>query len=530
MTVGVSADGGSTGSLGNPDGWWTKRGDAGRTGSVPSAELTDPRTIAWKYEEAGEFVVVDGTVYLQAGSGVHAIDAEDGKPEWEVDDLDASGSLSVIDDTVYVGGDAVTALDTETGETRWQRAFDDGVTVELAAFDAVYVAIDGDEPTLCALDANDGSIRWERETVTVDADDGTDGPQEYVVEPIATAVDDALYTVVEAPNDDEYALIALEPDSGETRWTAYHEDSGTWFAGLTVTENRAIVQYEFPREEPRVFVFDLGDRRFEGAISDRGYKGVATDGDYVALTSETRFSFHDVSTIADDHTESWSYGTATGFGDPVIAGDAIVTATNFGNRNDPDNDIVTAFDIADGSQLWRFTFDGVVWGEHPFDPVPAPVVDDGIIYIVREEELVALQASRDDDTDAEDDADDLESDEEDGVEPDEVNEPDTDEDDEDEGEDAETDDRDAETDDRDDEADDRDDEADDRDDEADENASTDDASDGDDTNGDGTETDDSVSGFTAGAGVAGGALTLEWLRRRATTDEPDEPPSNDRYL
>jgi hypothetical protein len=193
-----------------------------------------------------------------------------------------------------------------------------------------------------------------------------------------------------------------------------------------------------------------------------------------------------------------------------------VAATNFGNRNDPDNDIVTAFDIADGSQLWRFTFDGVVWGEHPFDPVPAPVVDDGIIYIVREEELVALQASRDDDTDAEDDADDLESDEEDGVEPDEVNEPDTDEDDEDEGGDDDSDEsEDAETDDRDDEADDRDDETD-------ENASTDDASDGDDTNGDGTETDDSVPGFTAGAGVAGGALTLEWLRRRAATDEPDE--------
>lgn len=33
---------------------------------------------------------------------------------------------------------------------------------------------------------------------------------------------------------------------------------------------------------------------------------------------------------------------------------------------------------------------------------------------------------------------------------------------------------------------------------------------------------DSVPGFTAGTGLLGGALSLEWLRRRAVTDEPDE--------
>ncbi|ELY59703.1 pyrrolo-quinoline quinone beta-propeller repeat protein [Natronococcus amylolyticus DSM 10524] len=58
--------------------------------------------------------------------------------------------------------------------------------------------------------------------------------------------------------------------------------------------------------------------------------------------------------------------------------------------------------------------------------------------------------------------------------------------------------------------------ADDEDDEAD----TDDDDDSD------TETDDeadSVPGFTTGAGIAGGALGLEWLRRRAATDASAEP-------
>ncbi|SFS92612.1 hypothetical protein [Halostagnicola kamekurae] len=37
-----------------------------------------------------------------------------------------------------------------------------------------------------------------------------------------------------------------------------------------------------------------------------------------------------------------------------------------------------------------------------------------------------------------------------------------------------------------------------------------------------TDDSDSIPGFTTGTGLLGGALSLEWLRRRAVTDEPDE--------
>ncbi|AGB38702.1 hypothetical protein [Natronococcus occultus] len=180
----------------------------------------------------------------------------------------------------------------------------------------------------------------------------------------------------------------------------------------------------------------------------------------------------------------------------MIADDTVVVT--YSTPGPEGGDSVVGFDLRDGTERWRFEFeDDESWSDGA--DAGFLVVEDDTIYTQRGDDLVALRpdgweesgSENEDDTDGESGNDDSE----DGYEPGE-----------DDGE----------------ASDDADGDSDDETDADDETGSGngDEANGGDDGADDDTDDADGMPGFTAGAGIAGGALGLEWLRRRAD-DEAD---------
>jgi outer membrane protein assembly factor BamB len=102
------------------DGWSSYRGNAGNTALVSAGgTFPEPKTVAWTYDRAGDLAAVDGTVYLRTGAGVHALDDSEGSVAWTAEELGADGTPAVADDTVYVGGEELTALNASDGKVRW---------------------------------------------------------------------------------------------------------------------------------------------------------------------------------------------------------------------------------------------------------------------------------------------------------------------------------------------------------------------------------------------------------------------------
>ncbi|MFC4436647.1 MULTISPECIES: hypothetical protein [Natrialbaceae] len=193
---------------------------------------------------------------------------------------------------------------------------------------------------------------------------------------------------------------------------------------------------------------------------------------------------------------------------PIVVGDAL-TAGHFATPPEhvesdyPERSLV-AFNIADGSDRWILDFD-----EELPDAGGRPIAaDENTLYLETVEALVALRASDADDAEPDGDG---SADDDDSANDDPVDE-DDDSDNEDDGSGVGEDDGDA---------------ADDGDDDPDANGGEDEIDgDGDETTDDEDDAGDDVPGFTTGAGIVGGALGLEWLRRKASVDEPtggDEP-------
>ena len=208
-------------------------------------------------------VVVDGTVYVQGGSGVVvAIDADTGRTRWT-----SAGSgfnvgpfgVAVADGRVVAdaGSNGVLALDQNTGMELWRTKLATtptlGVDIQPTVFDGlvfastVPVSVDGiftpgDRGVLYALDAATGVVRWSFDTVK--GDDLWGHPEvnsgggawytpavdtERRVVYFGTANPAPFVGTAEYPNgtsrpgDNLYSdsLLALDVDTGALRW--YHQ-------------------------------------------------------------------------------------------------------------------------------------------------------------------------------------------------------------------------------------------------------------------------------------------------------------------
>lgn len=144
-----------------------------------------------------------------------SLSAADGTIQWEQPlDLDYEGpsAPAFANDTVYIGGSDVIAIDT-TGEEIWRNP--DGGRNLAVADGTVYVSF---PPGLRALSASDGSEQWEY-VVTVEG-----RPAEDAVSSAPAVVNETVYFgLTDFAREDTAGIYALSTTDGSERWTMLFE-------------------------------------------------------------------------------------------------------------------------------------------------------------------------------------------------------------------------------------------------------------------------------------------------------------------
>lgn len=516
----------------SPDGWSSLGGGQGNTGFLEDETgPEDPVAPAWEYNHSGMLAVVDDVVYLAGDDEVHALDAETGSREWEVDVESVEGVPAVAYDTVYLGGEQLTALDAADGDVRWELDLEPDEVIASPNVEAELVLVVADG-VVYAIDALEGEVGWEYEP-----------EDEQLHEQAVAIVEDICITASETQ------LYALDVHNGSELWTYESDDDSLegQFAGQLAAYPMATEEYVVAmRANDELSIHDLEDGEEEGRVGDfNNPEGAIADGRI--LNTVGMDSYHATAHDLETGESEWeAEESGIGATPPITDGDLVYSGlTNEDEFSDGEaGDRFYAFDIDDGSTAWQIDTGASLW--------PLAVVDetlyvgtlssDGLIFALRSNS--ETDADEDDiDEEPEDDGDspeeeEVEGDSEDTDESDEDDDeaPDGDadadggsdddgDDDTDGDSDEDSDDDDAADDDTDDDESDADDDdaTDDADDDVDDGA--DDAADDDvdDAADDDADGDDSVPGFTTGAGLLGGALSLEWLRRREMeTDEEEE--------
>lgn len=349
------------------DGSWSSFGcNASNTREVADGEApVDGVTERWRTEIAQtayrEPVVADGRVYQPEVDTLRVFDAADGSELWTFEDTVTAPLVS--DDVAYSSTrDAVYALEAETGERVWKRAFETPGRVATPSTYAGEELICGVGERVVALDAETGDIEWEREVfgqvldhpaylmgywivVATEAgmvyllgDEGMGQrrwnlPSPPVCPPSADT--DAVYVTCE--NGTTYALLGDSTPDSEILWSA---NTGRAERGIAVADG---------------IVFTTDGRELHALRSDTG----------------VRYWSHDV---GDWRHTAPAYGRETVF----VGGDRL-RALDPAPGGDPDDGPALRFDHA---------FAGRVGS--------GPVLDDGVIYVTAEVEretyaLLALE-------------------------------------------------------------------------------------------------------------------------------------------
>lgn len=488
-----------------PDGWSSLGGDPGNTRYVPDERGPDaPIAPVWEHDSSGRIAVVDGTVYLVTADDdeVHALGADDGALEWQTEVAGADGAPAVAHETVYVGGERLTAIDAADGDVRWdlELEYEWAVPSPAVVDELVFVVADG---TLHAVDAAEGVEWWQFE------------PEGEPLNEQSVAIADGV--VVTAS---ESQLYALDVHDGTERWT-YHDSSdeslSTEFSPSQIaypiaTDDFVVAMRK--NDELTLHDIDTGDERRridgfqrpEGAVTDdRIYNAEGMHNYYV--------SAHNL----DTENDIWqSEETGQGTTAPLTDGERVYTGiSSYGEFSDgEEGDRFYAFDADDGTIEWEINTENRLW--------PLALVD-GTIYaggLSGGDQLIALrtESAVEDDGDEDDAADDDEN-----GNSDDTDEESTETEPDDESTDNGADDQNGadETDSTDDSAENEEDDRPDESEDDGESEPTENESGNGSEDGTGDDTDDGVPGFTAGAGVAGGALTFEWLRRRTPSDDAE---------
>lgn len=507
------------------DGWSSLGGNASNNSVVSASSVPEePVDVAWEYDHGGPVAVADGTVFVVANGAVHALDAADGSLEWETEDVGASGTPAITPDSVHVGGEQLTKVDRSNGEVCCEADLspDEEIPSPTIADGLVIVVADG---ALYAVDVQDHEMEWYVE------------PSEDPLyeQPVAVA-DGAVFATSESN------AYALELDDGSSRWTDDEPEGDDEYSRFP---EPGANQPNHPVATDDVVAIGSADSE-DGSIYREGYVTLYDTetgrkrehnerGAFMpALISDDVFYAFDAYNVTgydlESGSEVWDTEVNTYRVPSIAVGDGIVYAglAVDGEAYGPDeipepSDGVYAFDEETGEIEWAVGT----------DEIPTIALADETIY-ASSETLVAIRNEDDDpneepdedddgddgetgDAESEDENDDVESESGDSDDDSSSSSDDADDGGRDDGSSDESDDADDASggDDDDTESDDGDgDDADDGDSD-DIGAGDDTADDGDDADDSDDDADDSVPGFTAGAGALGGIATLEWLRRKA---------------
>ncbi|MFP8958736.1 PQQ-binding-like beta-propeller repeat protein [Natrialbaceae archaeon A-CW3] len=488
------------------DGWPAYHGGPGNTGFAPGEDGADsPVELAWCYEHTGSTAVLDDTVYLQAGNGVHALDAADGSVRWITDDIGAAGGLSVASDTVYVGGEQLTALEAETGNVRW--IVEESVPEPAVALGLVFTVVGG------ALTAFDGETGVERWAFTPD--------EESLFEDTSVAVADETVFVV-SPS----YIFARHASDGSERWTydsGDHDDgTGPRFEGASPHRLAANDEYVAVPEFSdggidRIGLYDneTGDRLWRTTGGVEGVRRVTITDDRLYVQGWYATGGVDLETGETEWFAATDSGTDVGL--PVATADAVYV----GRRDEEtDEHVLYAFDEDDDSALWTLEYDDIDWFRDSNGPIhwEELAIADGTLYASGIPSgpgrgLAAFRTANGEEAD------------DDGTNDDDQNYDDTSDGDPEEGTDTDE----TTTGDGNQNENDGDSDGCPVDTGTDENVGVDPAETGDadsaasETAGSTVQTaNDGMPGFTTGAGVVSGILGLEWLRRQTAEDDSSE--------
>ncbi|WP_247002021.1 PQQ-binding-like beta-propeller repeat protein [Halosolutus gelatinilyticus] len=347
--------------------WSTFGCNAAHTRAVADGEApVDGVTERWRVEVAQlayeDPVVVSGRVYFPDGDTLRVFDADDGTELWTFADVYTAPLL--WDGVAYVSThDAVLAIDSESGETLWERTFETPGRVTTTATYAGSSLICGVGEQVVSLDPEDGSVQWRR------------GVFGQVID--HTAVFMGYYSIVATEAGMVYALA--ENGIGWKRWQLPAAptcppsvDTDAVYVNCRNGTTHALAA------GPNADAADGIQWSIDTGAADRGI-GLANGVVFVANGRSLQ------AISSDSGTRYWEYDigdwrhTAPAFGrDTLFVGGDRLRAVDPTPGGDP----------SDGPAL-RFErrFEGRVG--------PGPVLDDGTLYVVaevEEEETYALLA------------------------------------------------------------------------------------------------------------------------------------------
>ncbi|MFB6105582.1 MAG: PQQ-binding-like beta-propeller repeat protein [Halobacteriaceae archaeon] len=392
-----------------PDDWPATRGGAGHAGSNDGAAPTGPNaTVAWRRRSDHDDgpgqptgpAVVNGTAYvgyLDVGDDrtfdsrghVVAYDATTGGVVWNRSDLPGVESVpTVAGGRVFVTshGDAdecpdvcapdpadeqagVYALNATTGETLWARTDTDPAltpwetaTRSVVSNGRVYVATRADG--VYALDAETGATVWNRSGGVDDV-----------------AVGDGAVVVRYDAGANETGLRALDPATGETRWTTHltetpaHADLPTYANRapdlVAVADGTAYLSVQ----RDRLVAVALADGSVQWTASPTGDHPNGTT-DWTSAPAVGDGTVY-VSTLDADHTGTdrslgtvhavdadtgetvWRFDTAARVDDPTVANDTVYAGAVYPSvasaRDTGTADVgVYALNATSGGERWNY--------------------------------------------------------------------------------------------------------------------------------------------------------------------------------
>ncbi|WP_254532214.1 PQQ-binding-like beta-propeller repeat protein [Natrinema gelatinilyticum] len=481
--------------------WPSYAGNAGHSRYIKDGYEFDGDAleVAWSVDYSGSVAISDETVYL----GTVALDATDGSVVWENTDVDA-WNPSVVGDTVYLRGEQVVALDRSDGSVRWESDFDtDGsITDHTVAYDAVFVVVDG---TLYALEATDGSVRWSIESVTVESPDHKDA-DEYEFVTSAAAANGVIYAGTPG------AALAVEPESGDEVWRNALDFMPTGMRAQATSTGAVLGRYSSAEA-------GIMDAQTGNALTLGVSAGVDIALGESVFVSGDDYMFSGLS-LDKPFDQLWEKSLLHTGARPVISGETVYVY--FPDDTRPDgtepyanySDALVALNKRDGTEKWSLSADDTSVGT-------IQAISGETIYVNRDRKLIALRAPADRSDDSDGDGDEGDRDDGDGNAgngsegggssdggsssgetsggggddggsgntgdgSDTGNEPSGSETDTDGGSNGQ------------------------------------DGSDSGSSDTEDASSADNVPGFTTGAGIVGGALGLEWLRRRTGAEDAEE--------
>lgn len=196
----------------------------------------------WEFEPSGRAritAVVDGTLYTAAGTTLYALDADSGDEQWSFDVDDAAVSPpAVADGTVYIStheSDVVYALNAGSGEREWSVTLEDSASEQSLNSppsilgETLYLTSGGTTTsTLYALDIEDGDRLWQFDLK---------GTPPWLAVAGETVLAGELLGLPE--QDEPATLYAVDASDGEERWSVTAENGGDQWAAPTVVGETA---------------------------------------------------------------------------------------------------------------------------------------------------------------------------------------------------------------------------------------------------------------------------------------------------